>query len=65
MSRTAGIVTTGDRSSRQLTPRRPTYLTLKGGGDKSMLVKRGVTEDVYGAALQRLRDRAKAALPEP
>ena len=30
-----------------------------------MLRKRGVTEDVYGAALQRLRDRAKAALPEP
>ena len=30
-----------------------------------MLLKRGVTEDVYGAALQRLRDRAKAALPEP
>ena len=30
-----------------------------------MLVKRGVTEDVYGAALQRLSDRAKAGLPEP
>jgi hypothetical protein len=30
-----------------------------------MLLKRGVTEDVYGAALQRLRDRAKAGLPEP
>ena len=30
-----------------------------------MLLKRGVTEDVYGAALQRLSDRAKAALPEP
>ena len=29
-----------------------------------MLRKQGVTEDVYGAALQRLRDRAKAALPE-
>ena len=30
-----------------------------------MLLKRGVTEDVYGAALQRLSDRAKAGLPEP
>jgi len=30
-----------------------------------MLLKRGVTEDVYGAALQRLSDTAKAALPEP
>ena len=29
-----------------------------------MLLKRGVTEDVYGAALQRLSDTAKAALPE-
>jgi hypothetical protein len=30
-----------------------------------MLLKRGVTEDVYVAALQRLRTRAKAGLPEP
>jgi hypothetical protein len=30
-----------------------------------MLVKRGMTEDVYGMALRRLNDRAKAALPEP
>jgi hypothetical protein len=30
-----------------------------------MLRTRGVTEDVYGAALQRLSDRAEAALPEP
>jgi hypothetical protein len=30
-----------------------------------MLVKQGMTEDVYGMALQRLSDRAKAALPEP
>jgi hypothetical protein len=58
MSRTEGTVTTGDQSSRQLTPRRTTYLTLKGGGDRSMLVKRGMTEDVYGMALQRLNDRA-------
>jgi len=48
-----------------MTPRRTTYLTLKGEGDRSMLLKRGVTEDVYGAALQRLSDTAKAALPEP
>ena len=30
-----------------------------------MLVKRGMTEDVYGMARQRLNDRAKAGLPEP
>ncbi len=48
-----------------MTPRRTTDLTLKGGGDKSMLRKRGVPEGVYGAALQRLSNRAKAALPEP
>ena len=30
-----------------------------------MFVKRGMTEDVYGMALQRLNDRAKAGLPEP
>ena len=30
-----------------------------------MLLKRGTTEDVYGVALQRLSDRAKAGLPEP
>jgi hypothetical protein len=65
MSRTERIATTGGRSSRQLTPRRTTNLNPKGGGDNSMLVKRGVTEDVYGAALQRLSDRAKAGLPEP
>ena len=65
MSRTDGIVITDDRSSRQLTPRRTTHLTLKGGGDSSMLVKRGVTEDVYAAALQRLRDTVRAGLPKP
>ncbi len=30
-----------------------------------MVGKRGVAEDVYGTALQRLRDRVRAALPEP
>jgi hypothetical protein len=29
-----------------------------------MLLKQGVTEDVYVPALQRLSDRAKAELPE-
>jgi hypothetical protein len=29
-----------------------------------MLLKRGVAEDVYATALQRLSDRAKAGLPE-
>jgi hypothetical protein len=65
MSRTDGIVTPGDRSSRQLTPRRTTDLSLKGGGNRSMLVKRGMTEDVYDMALQRLSDTAKAGLLEP
>ena len=65
MSRTAEIATTGGRSSRQKTPRRTTYLTLKGEGDRSMLLKRGVAEDVYATVLQRLSDRAKAELPEP
>ena len=65
MSRTEEIATPGGRRSRQMTPRRTTDLTLKGEGDSSMLLKRGVAEDVYGAALQRLRDKAKAALPEP
>ena len=48
-----------------MTPRRTTYLTLKGGGDRSLLLTRGVAEDVYATALQRLSDRAKAGLPEP
>jgi hypothetical protein len=48
-----------------MTPRRTTYLTLKRGGDSSMLPKQGGTEDVYGAALQRLSDTAKAGLPQP
>jgi len=65
MSRTVGIATTGGRSSRQLTPRRTTYLDPKGGRDRSMLLKRGGAEDVYAPALQRLSDRAKAELPEP
>src|SRR5215813_1078207 len=65
MSRTVGIATTGGRSSRQLTPRRTTYLDPKGGRDRSMLLKRGGAEDVYAPAPQRLSDKAKAALPEP
>ena len=38
----------------------PTYLNLKGGGDKSMLVKRKVPENVYGIVLQRLSGMVKA-----
>lgn len=30
-----------------------------------MDVKRGISEDVYGIVPQRLRDMAKAGLPEP
>ncbi len=33
--------------------------------DKRMVGKRGVTEDVYVAVLQRLNDRAKTGLFEP
>jgi hypothetical protein len=47
-----------------MTPRRTTYLDPKGGRDSSMLRKRGVAEDVYAAALQRLRDRVRAGLPQ-
>ena len=65
VSRTERIATRGGRSSGQMTPRRTTNLDPKGKGDKSMSVKRGTTEDVYVAALQRLSDMAKATLPEP
>jgi hypothetical protein len=51
-------------SSRQLTPRRTTYLNLKKKGDKSLFVKRNVTEDVYGTVPQRLSNMAKAKLLE-
>jgi hypothetical protein len=64
MSRTAGIATAGGRSSRQMTLRRTTSLDPKGGRDRSMLRKQGVVEDVYAPALQRLRDRARAGLPQ-
>ena len=63
--RTDGIATGGGRRSRQMTPRRTTYLDPKGRGDKSMLVKREVSEDVYDAGLQRLRDKAKADCLNP
>lgn len=63
--RVLGITNEVGRSSGQLTPRRTTHLDPKGKGDKSMFVKRGATEDVYVAALQRLNDMAKAKLPEP
>jgi hypothetical protein len=49
----------------KVTPRRPPDLDPKGRGDKSMVGKRGVAEDGYGAALQRLRDMVRAGLPEP
>jgi hypothetical protein len=64
VSRTERIATGGGRSSGQMTPRRTTNLDSKERGDKSMFVKRGTAEDVYGVALQRLSDMAKAGLPE-
>jgi hypothetical protein len=48
-----------------MTSRRTPYLNPKGGRDKSMDVKREISEDVYGMVPQRLCDTAKAALPEP
>ena len=62
--RTKGITTKGGRSLEQMTPRWTTNLNPKGGGDKSMYVKRGVLEDVYDMVLQHLSDKAKARLPE-
>jgi len=39
-----------------------TYLNLKRGGDKSMSLKREVSEIVYGMDSQRLYNMAKAIL---
>jgi hypothetical protein len=63
--RTERIANVVGRSSGQMTSRRTADLNPKGGGDKSMTVKRGAHEGVYGAAPQRLGDTAKARLPEP
>ena len=62
--RTDRIANSVGGSSRQLTPRRTTNLNLKKKGDKSLFVKRDVTEDVYGTVPQRLSDMAKAKLHE-
>jgi len=62
VSRTERIANRVGRSSGQMTPRRTTNLDSKGKGDKSMSVKRGTPEDVYGVALQRLSDMAKAGI---
>jgi hypothetical protein len=48
-----------------MTPRRPPYLDPKGRGDKSMVGKREMLEDVYGMVPQRLRDTVRAGLPKP
>jgi hypothetical protein len=45
-----------------MTPRRTTNLNPKGRGDKSMFVKREITEDVSGIVLQRLSDKVKAGI---
>ena len=47
-----------------MTLRRTPYLNLKGGWDKSMVIKRGISEDVYDIALQCLNDMVKAKLPK-
>jgi hypothetical protein len=47
-----------------MTLRRPPYLDPKGRGDKSMVGKREMSEDVYGMVPQRLCDMVKAELPE-
>ncbi len=64
MVRTDRIANSVGWSSGQLTPRRTTYLDPKGRGNKSLFVKREVTEDVYVAVLQRLSDKVKATLLE-
>ena len=64
MVRTKRIAPRGGRSSRQMTLRRPPHLDPKGRGDKSMVGKREMSEDVYGMVLQRLRDMVRAELPE-
>ncbi len=48
-----------------MTLRRPPNLDPKGRGDKSMVGKREMSEDVYDMVLQRLRDTVRAGLPEP
>ena len=60
--RAKGIATKGGRSSEQMTSRWTANLNPKGGGDKSMFVKRGVSEGVYDTVLQRLSDKVKARL---
>ena len=65
VSRTERIAPRGGRSSRPMTPRRTTHLDPKGRGNNSMSVKQGVSEDVYGTAMQRLRDRVRAGWPKP
>jgi hypothetical protein len=60
VTRTDRIANSVGWSSRQLTSRRTTYLNSKEKGDKSLFVKRNVTEDVYGTVPQRLSDMAKS-----
>ena len=47
-----------------MTPRRPPYLDPKGRGNKSMVGKREMSEDVYGMVLQRLRNMVRTGLSE-
>jgi hypothetical protein len=42
----------------------PTYLAAKAKGDNRLLVKRWLSENVYGRVPQDPRDKAKATLPE-
>ena len=46
MVRTERIAPGGGRSSRQMTLRRPPYLDPKGRGDRSLVGKREMSEDV-------------------
>jgi hypothetical protein len=47
-----------------MTLRWTSHLNLKGGGNKSMTIKRGMSENVYGMVLQHLNDMVKARLLE-
>ena len=58
------ILSLAEQGSEQMILKRRPYLNLKGGGNNSMVIKRGISEDVYDIALQRLNDMVKAKLPE-
>ena len=59
-----GILNSVEQGSGHMTLRRTPYRNPKGRRDKSMDVKRELSEDVYGTVPQRLSDTVKATRPE-